>query len=62
MTRAKAQQIQIMSGVLSPNEVREEEGLEPYEGGDSFYAPSQSPNIGTDAQPPERYQKVTEEA
>lgn len=54
MTRAKAQQIQIMSGVLSPNEVREEEGLEPYEGGDSFYAPSQSPNIGTDALPPER--------
>lgn len=57
MTRAKAQQIQIMSGVLSPNEVREEEGLEPYEGGDSFYSPSQTPSIGTDAIPPEPAQQ-----
>jgi len=54
MTRVKSQQIQILSGVLSPNEVRAEEGLEPYEGGDSFYAPSQTPNIGTDPLPPER--------
>lgn len=54
VTRANAQQIQIMSGVLSPNEVREEEGLEPYEGGDTFYAPSATPPIGIDPIPPER--------
>jgi len=62
MTRAKTQQIQIMSGVMSPNEAREEEGYEPYEGGDSFVAPSATPVIGTDAIPPERYQEGTEEA
>lgn len=52
-TRAKAQQIQILSGVLSPNEVREEEGLEPYEGGNNFVAPSALATIGTDPIPPE---------
>lgn len=53
-TRVKSQQIQILSGTLSPNEARQEEGREPYEGGDSFVAPSATPNIGTDALPPER--------
>lgn len=54
MTRVKSQQIQILSGTLSPNEARAEEGMEPYEGGDSFYAPSPNQNIGQDALPPER--------
>lgn len=54
LTRVRAQQIQIMSGTLSPNEAREFEGLEPYEGGDNFVAPSETPNIGTDSIPPEK--------
>jgi len=53
-TRVKSQQIQILSGTLSPNEARQEEGREPYEGGDNFVAPSPTPNIGIDALPPER--------
>lgn len=53
-TRVKSQQIQILSGTLSPNEARQEEGREPYEGGDNFVAPSATPNIGIDALPPER--------
>lgn len=53
MTRVKAQQIQIMSGTMSPNEARQEEGLEPYEGGDNFVAPSPLAVIGTDPIPPE---------
>lgn len=52
MTRARAQQLQILSGVLSPNEARHEEGLEPYEGGDNFVSPSPNPVIGTDPVPP----------
>jgi hypothetical protein len=32
----KSQQIQIMSGTLTPNEAREIENREPYEGGDQF--------------------------
>ena len=54
LTRVRAQQIQIQSGTMSPNEAREEEGMEPYEGGDNFVAPSTTPNIGTDALPPEK--------
>jgi HK97 family phage portal protein len=64
-TRVKAQQLQIMSGTLSPNEAREQENREPYEGGDQFIlgvagAPMAGveggdlPTLGTDAQPPER--------
>jgi len=54
LTRVQAQQIQIMSGTLSPNEARETEGMEPYEGGDNFVAPSATPVIGKDTLPPER--------
>ena len=54
LTRVQAQQIQIMSGTLSPNEAREIEGMEPYEGGDNFVAPSATPVIGKDTLPPER--------
>jgi HK97 family phage portal protein len=65
MTRAKAQQIQIMSGMLTPNEARETEDREPYEGGDQFVLGIAGtavagieggvlPTLGTDALPPER--------
>ncbi len=64
-TRVRAQQLQIMSGTLSPNEAREQENREPYEGGDQFIlgvagAPMAGveggdlPTLGTDAEPPER--------
>lgn len=36
MTRVRAQQMQIMSGTLTPNEARHIENREPYEGGDQF--------------------------
>jgi HK97 family phage portal protein len=54
MTRVNAQRIQILSGTLSPNEARQEENREPYEGGDAFVNPSTQPPAGTDAVPPER--------
>ena len=64
-TRVKAQQIQIMTGTLTPNEAREQENREPYEGGDQFIlgvagAPMAGisggdlPTLGTDSIPPER--------
>jgi len=53
LTRVQAQQIQILSGTLSPNEARESEQMEPYEGGDNFVAPSATPVIGKDRVPPE---------
>lgn len=64
-TRVKSQQIQIMSGTLTPNEAREIENREPYEGGDQFVLGvagtvvagvegGDLPTIGTDAVPPER--------
>ena len=64
-TRVRAQQTQIMSGTMTPNEAREIENREPYEGGDQFVigiagAPiagvqgGDLPTLGTDAQPPER--------
>jgi HK97 family phage portal protein len=36
LTRVRAQQTMIMSGTLTPNEARQIEGREPYEGGDQF--------------------------
>ena len=53
-TRVNAQRTQILSGTLSPNEARQTENLEPYEGGDLFVNPSATPPAGTDAIPPER--------
>jgi HK97 family phage portal protein len=64
-TRVRAQQAQIMSGTLTPNEAREIENREPYEGGDQFVlgiagAPiagvtgGELPTLGTDAVPAER--------
>jgi len=54
MTRVKAQQLQILSGTMTPNEAREIENREPYDGGNDFVAPSVTPNIGSDAIPPEK--------
>lgn len=51
-TRVRAQQIQILSGTLSPNEARQQENREPYVGGDTFVTPSPLPSAGTDAEPP----------
>lgn len=63
ITRVRAQQVQIMSGTLTPNEARAQENREPYVGGDQFVlalagAPlagvegGTQPSLGTDAQPP----------
>ena len=65
MTRVNAQQKQIMSGTMTPNEAREIENREPYEGGDQFVLGvagtvvagvegGDLPTIGIDAIPPER--------
>lgn len=51
-TRVRAQQVQILSGTLSPNEARQQENREPYVGGDTFVTPSPNPSAGTDAEPP----------
>lgn len=65
MTRIRAQQVQIASGTLTPNEARAIENREPYEGGDQFVlnlpgAPmsgiegSDLAQLGVDSIPPER--------
>jgi len=66
ITRVRAQQVQIMSGTMSPNEARQQENREPYEGGDQFVigiagsplsgieGDVDKPIIGIDAIPPER--------
>jgi HK97 family phage portal protein len=52
VTRVTAQQIQIQSGTLSPNEARQTEGREPYDGGDNFYYGQTASAIGIDPIPP----------
>lgn len=59
LTRVRAQQVQIGSGTLSPNEARYDEGREPYDGGDRFIVamPNLSQQLadnefGVDADPP----------
>lgn len=63
LTRVRSQQVQIASGTLTPNEAREIENREPYDGGDTFVmnlpgAPMSGidggdlPVLGTDAIPP----------
>jgi HK97 family phage portal protein len=60
-TRVRAQQAQIMSGTLTPNEARNIENREPYDGGDQFVlgvagAPiagvsgGELPTLGTDSE------------
>lgn len=53
MTRVQAQTMQIANGSLTPNEAREIENREPYEGGDTFVRKTGEVPIGTDAIPPE---------
>lgn len=54
-TRVRAQQIEIASGTLTPNEARLDNHREPYEGGDQFYmSPEPTKPFGVDAQPPLR--------
>ena len=59
-TRVRSHQVQISSGILTPNEARHIEGREPYEGGDQFIigiagapvagvAGGDLPTLGTDA-------------
>jgi HK97 family phage portal protein len=52
-TRVQAHQTQILSGTMSPNEARQLENREPYEGGDIFITPTSSQVVGTDAVPPQ---------
>lgn len=69
-TRVRAQQLEIMSGTLTPNEARADNNREPYDGGDQFIMSVQGtavagveggelPTLGVDAAP---NQKVIEEA
>jgi len=64
-TRVRAQQVQISTGTMTPNEAREQENREPYEGGDQFIIGISGipvaglqggdlPTLGTDPIPPER--------
>lgn len=64
-TRVRAQQLQISTGTMTPNEAREQENREPYEGGDQFIIGISGipvaglqggdlPTLGTDPIPPER--------
>lgn len=62
LTRLRAHQLAVSTGIKTPNECRADEGLEPYEGGDDFVmalpgAPmatpsSDPPPVGVDAEPP----------
>lgn len=64
LTRVNAAKEQISAGMMTPNEAREIENREPYEGGDQFVMVlgtalagiqgGDLPTIGTDAIPPER--------
>jgi HK97 family phage portal protein len=59
LTRARVNSINIAMGARTPNEVRQIEGMEPYDGGDSFTqslvgnvtAGGQLPVLGTDSDP-----------
>ena len=64
-TRVRAQQVEILSGTLTPNEARADNNREPYAGGDQFIIAVQGtalagvdggdlPTLGKDAAPPER--------
>jgi HK97 family phage portal protein len=59
LSRLRAHQLAIMSGIKTPNECRSVENLEPYDGGDEFVlvlpgAPVSGPDsfLGTDPEPP----------
>ena len=58
LSRLRAHQLAIMSGIKTPNECRAVENLEPYDGGDEFYlvlpgsALGPDASMGTDPEPP----------
>ena len=59
LTRARVNMVNVSMGARTPNEVRQIEGLEPYEGGDKFNqalagnvtAGGQNPSLGEDTDP-----------
>lgn len=59
LTRARVNQINVSMGARTPNEVRQIEGMEPYDGGDKFNqalpgsvtAGGDAPELGTDKDP-----------
>jgi len=59
LTRAKVNELNIRMGARTPNEVRQIEGMEPYDGGDLFVqamngsitAGGDLPSLGEDADP-----------
>ena len=59
LTRARVNMVNVSMGARTPNEVRQIEGLEPYEGGDKFNqalagnvtAGGVNPSLGEDADP-----------
>jgi hypothetical protein len=59
LTRSRVNLINVQMGARTPNEVRQIEGLEPFEGGDVFHqalagtvtAGGDTPSLGTDADP-----------
>lgn len=50
-TRSEAQQKGVMGGWLSPNEVREMEDMNPYEGGDEYRVPLNTEPAGAENEP-----------
>jgi HK97 family phage portal protein len=60
-TRAEVEGIDIVNRVRSPNEIRRERGLPPYEGGDEFANPYTTSNSDTPADPPADPEELPEE-
>jgi hypothetical protein len=48
LARAQAAQTYLLNGVLSPNEVRADEGRNPYQGGDAYRVPANTLPQGVD--------------
>lgn len=48
LTKARQRQIEVMIGIKSPNELRKEDGLPPYEGGDRYFMAANLIDITTD--------------
>jgi hypothetical protein len=48
MTRYNAARLGVLTGILTPNEVRRSEGLAPMEGGDRLMAPANTAALGSD--------------
>ena len=48
MTRYNAARLGVLTGILTPNEVRRSEGLPPMEGGDKLMVPANTAALGSD--------------